>query len=86
MRIARATDAAALSAASSLMPGPILPAAGKRFLENPSQHLLVVYDEEDRIAGCVFGFEVTHLDEGTEMFLHDLTVARGARRLGVATG
>ena len=57
--------------------------ATRRFLAEPTHHLLVAYDEADTPMGFVSGVELTHPDKGTEMFLYELGVDESARRRGV---
>jgi ribosomal protein S18 acetylase RimI-like enzyme len=82
LRIERAADAAAVAAAERLFDGPVRPEAVKRFLGDPTHHLLVALEGE-RAVGFVSGVEVTHPDKGTEMFLYELAVDEGARNRGI---
>src|SRR3954470_11066772 len=68
-------------AAQHLFDGPALPEATARFLGEPGSHLLVAYADGEP-AGFVSGFEVTHPDKGTEMFLYELAVDGAFRRRG----
>jgi ribosomal protein S18 acetylase RimI-like enzyme len=76
-------DAEAVHAARSLFDGRPEPEATQRFLDEPSHHLLVAYDEAGAPLGFVTGIELTHPDKGTEMFLYELGVVESARRGGV---
>jgi ribosomal protein S18 acetylase RimI-like enzyme len=68
-------------AASHLFDQPASEDATRRFLGDDGHHLLIAY-EGDHPVGFVSGVEVTHPDKGTEMFLYELAVADGYRRLG----
>ena len=57
-------------------------AATRRFLAEPTHHLLVAYDGATQL-GFVTGVELTHPDKGTEMFLYELGVDAAARGRGV---
>ena len=57
--------------------------ATRRFLSEPTHHLLLAYDHGGRPVGFVSGVETTHPDKGTEMFLYELSVDPPARRQGV---
>jgi ribosomal protein S18 acetylase RimI-like enzyme len=57
--------------------------ATRRFLAEPTHHLLVAYDAAGEPVGFVTGVELTHPDKGTEMFLYELGVDERARRRGV---
>ena len=61
------------------------PEATRRFLAEPTHHLLVAYDTAGRPLGFVSGVETTHPDKGTEMFLYELGVDEPARRQGVGS-
>jgi aminoglycoside 3-N-acetyltransferase I len=78
-----AGDEEAVHAARSLLDGAPEEHATRRFLSEPTHHLLVAYDEADRPVGFVSGVELTHPDKGTEMFLYELGVDDSARRQGV---
>jgi aminoglycoside 3-N-acetyltransferase I len=82
VRIERAADAAAVAVAEALFDGPARPDAVKRFVDDPTHHLLVALEGE-RAVGFVSGVEVTHPDKGTEMFLYELAVDEGARNRGI---
>jgi ribosomal protein S18 acetylase RimI-like enzyme len=58
-------------------------AATRRFLSEPTHHLLIAYDPADRPVGFVSGVETTRPDKGTEMFLYELGVDPSAQRRGV---
>ena len=55
--------------------------AVRRFLDDPTHHLLLARDG-GRVVGFVSGVETTHPDKGTEMFLYELGVEEAARRRG----
>ena len=55
-----------------------------RFLADPNHHLLIAYSDGVP-AGFVSGVEVTHPDNGTEMFLYELAVDEAHRRQGIGT-
>ena len=77
-----AGDEQAVIAAGELFDDPPDPGATRRFLAEPTHHLLVAY-AGDRPVGFVSGVETTHPDKGTEMFLYELGVDEPARRRGV---
>ena len=72
----------AVLGAASLFDNPPDAVATKRFLTEPTHHLLIAFDGE-RAVGFVSGVEVTHPDKGTELFLYELSVEEAARRQGV---
>ena len=76
-------DDAAVMAAGHLFDETPRPDATRRFLAEPTHHLLIAYDEAGVPAGFVSGVETTHPDKGTEMFLYELGVDEPARRRGV---
>jgi ribosomal protein S18 acetylase RimI-like enzyme len=57
--------------------------ATRRFLAEPTHHLLIAYDAEGRPVGYVSGVETTHPDKGTELFLYELAVDEPIRRHGI---
>ena len=57
--------------------------ATRRFLAEPTHHLLVAYGPWGEPAGFVSGVEMTHPDKGTEMFLYELGVDEPLRRRGI---
>jgi ribosomal protein S18 acetylase RimI-like enzyme len=71
-------DEEAVHAARLLFDGRPDPAATRRFLAEPTHHLLVAYDTGSPV-GFVTGAELTHPDKGTEMFLYELGVDEAAR-------
>ncbi len=77
-------DAKRITAAAHLFDNPPLPPALKRFLADPTHHLLIAYSAQEP-AGFVSGVEVTHPDKGTEMFLYELAVDTGHRHHGIGT-
>jgi ribosomal protein S18 acetylase RimI-like enzyme len=76
-------DEKAVHAARSLFDHPPEGEATRRFLAEPTHHLLVAYDGADTPLGFVSGVELIHPDKGTEMFLYELGVDESARRRGV---
>jgi ribosomal protein S18 acetylase RimI-like enzyme len=77
-------DEKRIASAGHLFDSPPVPAALKRFLADPTHHLLIAYSA-DEPAGFVSGVEVTHPDKGTEMFLYELAVDTAHRHHGVGT-
>jgi len=75
-------DEDALHAARGLFDDRPDPAATRRFLAEPTHHLLVAYDGGAPL-GFVTGVELTHPDKGTEMLLYELGVDEAARGRGV---
>ncbi|MGH2992001.1 MAG: GNAT family N-acetyltransferase [Solirubrobacterales bacterium] len=78
-----AGDEAAVLAAPALFDQPPDRDATRRFLAEPTHHLLVAYDPAGEPVGFISGVETTHPDKGTEMFLYELGVDAPARRQGV---
>ena len=78
-----AGDEEAVLAAGFLFDGPPDPEATRRFLAEPTHHLLIACDAAGAPVGFVSGVETTHPDKGTEMFLYELGVDEAARRQGV---
>jgi ribosomal protein S18 acetylase RimI-like enzyme len=76
-------DEEAVRAARSLFDGEPGAEPTRRFLADPTHHLLMAYDPAGRPIGFVSGVELTHPDKGTEMFLYELGVDASARRQGV---
>jgi ribosomal protein S18 acetylase RimI-like enzyme len=77
-------DEKRIEEAARLFDNPPLPPALKRFLADPTHHLLIAYS--GRVpAGFVSGVEVTHPDKGTEMFLYELAVDTAHRHHGIGT-
>ena len=76
-------DEEALHAARALFDDAPEEQATRRFLAEPTHHLLVAYDHAGRPVGFVSGVQLTHPDKGTEMFLYELGVDESARRQGV---
>jgi aminoglycoside 3-N-acetyltransferase I len=76
-------DEAAVHEAGSLFDDLPHAEATRRFLAQPTHHLLVAYDADGRPVGFVSGVETTHPDKGTEMFLYELGVDASVRRRGV---
>jgi len=83
MRIERVSAEAEVHRAADLFDTPPLEPATRRFLNDPTHHLLLAYDDADRPIGMITGVETTHPDKGTEMFLYELGVAPVARLQGV---
>jgi ribosomal protein S18 acetylase RimI-like enzyme len=75
-------DEEAVHAARSLFDGPPESRATRRFLAEPTHHLLVAYDGDVPL-GFVSGVELTHPDKGSEMFVYELGVDESARGRGV---
>ena len=69
-------------AAQHLFDEPARVDATRTFLESPTHHLCIAY-EDDVPAGFVSGVETTHPDKGTEMFLYELAVDEAHRRRGI---
>jgi ribosomal protein S18 acetylase RimI-like enzyme len=76
-------DEEAVRTARSLFDGEPGVEPTRRFLADPTHHLLMAYDPAGRPIGFVSGVELTHPDKGTEMFLYELGVDASARRQGV---
>jgi ribosomal protein S18 acetylase RimI-like enzyme len=71
-------------AAAALFDTPPLPEVTRRFLAEPTHHLLLAWVEGDgAAAGFVSGVETTHPDKGTEMFLYELAVEEASRNQGI---
>jgi len=73
-----------LRALEELLDGPVKADVARRFLEDPTHHMLIAYVDSEA-AGFVSGVEMTHPDKGTEMFLYELGVGESRRRQGIAT-
>lgn len=76
-------DAGRILAAPALFDDPPDPAHTRRFLAEPTHHLLLATDAAGHALGFVSGVETTHPDKGTEMFLYELSVDEAVRRQGV---
>jgi ribosomal protein S18 acetylase RimI-like enzyme len=85
MRIERVTAAEEVHRAADLFDAPPIAEATRRFLGDPTHHLLFAYDDADRPVGMISGVETTHPDKGTEMLIYELGVAPVARLQGVGT-
>ncbi|SDT75581.1 GNAT family N-acetyltransferase [Actinoplanes derwentensis] len=85
MRIERVTDAADVHRAADLFDSPPQESATRRFLDDPTHHLLLAYDDAARPVGMISGVETTHPDKGTEMLVYELGVAPVARLQGIGT-
>ena len=71
-------------AAAALFDRPPVRDATRRFLSEPTHHLLLAWlDGEEEAVGFVSGVETIHPDQGTEMFLYELGVAERARGRGL---
>ena len=75
-------DEEVVAAAGALFDKPPDAEATRRFLREPTHHLLMAFSGGSPV-GFVSGVETTHPDKGTEMFLYELSVEAGARRRGV---
>jgi len=76
-------DEEAVLAARALFDEAPRVGATRRFLAEPTHHLLLATDDAGAPLGFVTGVETTHPDKGTEMFLYELSVGEGARRRGI---
>lgn len=84
IRRAAAGDEALVEAAGHLFDGAPKRDAVERFLADPNHHLFLAL-LGGRPVGFVSGVELTHPDKGTEMFLYELAVDEGHRRMGIAS-
>jgi ribosomal protein S18 acetylase RimI-like enzyme len=85
MRIERVTAVQEIHRGADLFDSPPLPEATRRFLSDPTHHLLFAYDDADRPVGMISGVETTHPDKGTEMLIYELGVAPIARLQGIGS-
>jgi aminoglycoside 3-N-acetyltransferase I len=85
MRIERVTAEADVFSAADLFDTVPIESVTRRFLSDPTHHLLLAYDDADRPVGMITGVETTHPDKGTEMLIYELGVAPVARLQGVGT-
>ncbi|MDI6103859.1 GNAT family N-acetyltransferase [Actinoplanes sp. NEAU-A12] len=85
MRIERVTAEQDVHSAADLFDAPPIASVTRRFLTDPTHHLLLAYDDADRPVGMITGVETTHPDKGTEMLIYELGVAPVARLQGVGT-
>ncbi len=76
-------DDEAVLAAGHLFDEAPRPEATRRFLAEPTHHMVLATGGDGRAVGFVSGVETTHPDKGTEMFLYELSVDEGARRRGL---
>jgi ribosomal protein S18 acetylase RimI-like enzyme len=76
-------DEQAVLAAEHLFDKSLDADATRRFLTEPTHHLLLAYDADDHPVGYVSGVETTHPDKGTELFLYELAVDEPIRRQGI---
>jgi ribosomal protein S18 acetylase RimI-like enzyme len=83
IRLLAAGDEDAVLAARALFDHEPDIDATRRFLAEPTHHLLVAYDAAGEPLGFVTGVELTHPDKGTEMFLYELGVDEAHRNHGV---
>jgi ribosomal protein S18 acetylase RimI-like enzyme len=83
IRRLRPGDEHAVLAAGALFDEAPEPDATRRFLAEPTHHLLLACDDAGAPLGFVSGVETTHPDKGTEMFLYELSVDEGVRRRGI---
>jgi ribosomal protein S18 acetylase RimI-like enzyme len=83
IRLLGAGDEHAVLAARPLFDHEPEADATRRFLAEPTHHLLVAYDAAGVPVGFVSGVEMTHPDKGTEMFLYELGVDEATRRQGI---
>jgi ribosomal protein S18 acetylase RimI-like enzyme len=81
-RLGPGDEEAVLKAAALFDVAP-KPDATRRFLADPTHHLLLAFDADDNPVGFVSGIEVTHPDKGSEMLLYELAVDEAVRRRGV---
>jgi aminoglycoside 3-N-acetyltransferase I len=79
--IERATSPEQVREAAHLFDEAVRDDAVRRFLDDPTHHLLLARDG-GRVVGFVSGVETTHPDKGTEMLLYELEVEEAARRQG----
>ena len=77
--IERATTSEQVHEAAHLFDDAVRDDAVRRFLDDPTHHLLLARDDEGQVVGFVSGVETTHPDKGTEMFLYELAVAAQAQ-------
>ncbi|GIF11153.1 GNAT family N-acetyltransferase [Actinoplanes teichomyceticus] len=85
MRIERVTSADEIHRGADLFDAPPIAEATRRFLGDPTHHLLFAYDDADRPVGMISGVETTHPDKGTEMLIYELGVTPVARLQGIGT-
>lgn len=78
------TDVPEIVSASDLFDVPADERWARHFLDQPSHHLCIAY-EDGEPAGFVSGVEMTHPDKGTEMFLYELGVDESVRGRGIGT-
>ncbi|MDB1086675.1 GNAT family N-acetyltransferase [Streptomyces sp. ACA25] len=83
--IQRVTSVAGVMAADALFDGPVRADWAEKFVREPGHHLLVAR-VEGTPAGMVTGVEMTHPDQGTEMFLYELGVEEEYRGRGIGRG
>ena len=85
MRIERVTTETDVHRAADLFDSPPIESVTRRFLTDPTHHLLLAYDDADRPVGMITGVETTHPDKGTEMLVYELGVAPVARLQGIGS-
>ena len=72
-----------IEAAQALFDDPPHLPSIQRFLDEPTHHLLLAYqDGVNEPIGFVSGVEMTHPDKGTEMFIYELAVHESYRQQG----
>jgi len=76
-------DEETVNAAGALFDNPPKAEATRRFLAEPTHHLLMAFDSAGTAIGFTSGVETTHPDKGTEMFLYELSVDPAFRRRGL---
>jgi ribosomal protein S18 acetylase RimI-like enzyme len=86
VRIRRAdqADVAEVARFAEAFDYEVLSEETRRFLDDDRHHLVLGY-VDDRPAGFASAVEVFHPDKRGELFLNEIAVMGGARRLGVAS-
>jgi len=75
-------DESRILAAAEVFDYPPTEAYTRRWLSEPTNHLLVAY-EDSEAAGFVSGIEVAHPDKPVEMLLYELGVRESSQRRGI---
>ncbi len=75
-------DESRILAAAELFDEPPTEAYTRRWVSEPTNHLLVAY-EGDEAAGFVSGIEIAHPDKPLEMLLYELGVRESSQQRGV---
>lgn len=85
VRVQRASqaDEAEVARFEKAFDNEVLPEETRRFLDDDRHHLVLGY-VHDRPAGFASAVEVFHPDKRSELFLNEVAVIEGVRRLGVA--